>query len=90
VIASQIGLPFAQAVIPSGLGRTVGTSGEPTFGQSPTTAGTPRKDAAQPDATSSSDLKIELAAMRAQMDAMKKDLAHSQEQIDKLTKRRNR
>jgi hypothetical protein len=90
VIANQIGLPFAQAVIPSGLGRTVDTSGEPTFGQSPTTAGTPRKDAAQPDATSSDDLKAQLAAMRTQMDTMKKDLAHSQEQIDKLNKRRNR
>jgi len=90
VIASQIGLPFAQAVIPSGLGRTVSSPGEPPVGQSPTTAKTQRNDAAEPEAASSGDLKIELAAMRAQMDAMKKDLAHSQEQIDKLNKRRNR
>jgi len=77
-------------VIPSGLGRTVSSPGEPPVGQSPTTAKTQRNDAAEPEAASSGDLKIELAAMRAQMDAMKKDLAHSQEQIDKLNKRRNR
>ena len=90
VLANQIGLPFVQAVIPSGLGRTVSSPGESPFSQSPTTAKTQRNDAAQPEAASSGDLKTELAAMRTQMATMKKDLAHSQEQIDKLNKRRNR
>jgi hypothetical protein len=87
LVASQIGLPFAQAVIS---GHTVSSSGERTSGPSPAAAGTPQKDAAQPDAVPSADLKTELAAMKVQMDAMKKDLAHSQEQIEKLNKRRNR
>lgn len=79
LVANQFARPFADAVLSPGLGRVVAASGSTAPPAEAATAA-----AAKPD------LQAEVAALKSQMDAMKVDLARSQQQIDHLNKRKNR